>query len=62
MITFTFDGRCGAGVNSVSVLSIGSVVGGGLDDMVAVLLVMLLVVLLQSGISFALRRLSVLWN
>ena len=43
-------------------LSIGSVVGGGLDDMVVVLLVMLLVVLLQSGISFALRRLSVVWN
>ena len=62
MITFTFDGRCGSGVNRVFMLSIGLFVGGGLDDMVVLLLVMLLVVLLQSGISFALRRLSIVRN
>ena len=62
MITFTFEGRCGSGVKRVSVLSIESVDGGGLDDMVVVLSLLLLVVLLKSEISFALRRLRAVIN
>ena len=58
----TFEGRCGSGVKRVSVLSIGSVDRGGLDDMVVVLSLLLLVVLLKSEISFALRRLRAVRN